>query len=89
MLVPSKRASLVRTNSNVNRELTPTLFRSTLAGMMQKSGSERPMDGIKVLGTSWQAINVEELYEGEIRLTPQSTVGGFAVAALMRGLLGG
>jgi len=81
-----KYTSLVMGNSGTNRDLTPSLFRQMLAGLMQKSGSERPADGLTVLCDSWQAINVEELYEGELRLTPETKVGGLSVAAFQSAL---
>ena len=81
-----KYTSLVMSNSGTNRDLTPSLFRQMLAGLMQKSGSERPADGLTVLCDSWQAINVEELYEGELRLTPETKVGGLSVAAFQSAL---
>jgi len=79
-------ASTVLSNSSTKRDLTPSLFRQMLASIQQKSGSERPSDGLTVLCDSWQAINVEELYEGELRLTPESKVGGLAVAAFQSAL---
>ena len=81
-----KYTSLVMGNSGTDRDLTPSLFRQMLAGLMQKSGSERPADGLTVLCDSWQAINVEELYEGELRLTPETKVGGLSVAAFQSAL---
>jgi hypothetical protein len=78
--------STVLGNSGTNRDLTPSLFRQMLASIQQRSGSERPSDGLTVLCDSWQAINVEELYEGELRLTPESKVGGIAVAAFQSAL---
>ena len=78
--------SLVLDNGGTNRALSPGLFRSMLAGLMAKSGSERPSDGLKVLCNSWQAINVEELYEGDLRLTPDSKVGGMSVASFQSSL---
>jgi hypothetical protein len=79
-------SSLVLDNSSVKRDLTPALFRSMLAGLMAKSGSERPSDGLKVLCNSWQAVNVEELYEGELRLTPETKVAGINVASFQSSL---
>ena len=78
--------SLVLDNGGNNRALSANLFRSMLAGLMAKSGSERPADGLKVLCNSWQAINVEELYEGSLRLTPDSKVGGLSVASFQSSL---
>tara|TARA_Y100000034_G_scaffold97632_1_gene119279 strand:+ start:133 stop:1374 length:1242 start_codon:yes stop_codon:yes gene_type:complete len=79
-------SSLVMDNNTVKRDLTPSLFRQMLAGIMSRTGSERPADGLTVLCNSWQAINVEELYEGELRLTPDSTVGGLKVASFQSAL---
>lgn len=81
-----KYTSLVLDNSGTNRDLTPTLFRQMLAGLMQKSGNDRPSDGLTVMCNSWQAINVEELYEGELRLTSDSKVGGMAVTSFQSAL---
>jgi hypothetical protein len=57
-----------------------------MAGLMQKSGNERPADGLSVLTNSWQAINVEELYEGELRLSPDSSTAGLAVSSFQSAL---
>ena len=78
--------SLVLDNGSTKRDLTPSLFRQMLAGIMSRTGSERPSDGLTVLCNSWQAINVEELYEGELRLTPDSKVGGLSVASFQSSL---
>lgn len=81
-----KYTSLVMDNGGTDRDLTPTLFRQMLAGLYQKSGNDTPSSGLTVLCNSWQAINVEELYEGELRLTPETKVGGLAVAAFQSSL---
>jgi len=78
--------SHVLDNSGTNRDLTPNLFRQMLAGIRQKSGNERPAQGITCLTNSWQSINVEELYEGELRLTPETKTAGLAVAAFQTAL---
>lgn len=74
-------ASFVISNSGTARELTPQLFRQMLAGIKQKSGDERPSSGLTVLASHWGGIEVEELYEGELRLTPQTKVAGLAIAS--------
>jgi hypothetical protein len=79
-------SSLVLDNSGANRALTPSLFRKMLAGIHQKSGSELPNSGLTVLCNAWQAINVEELYEGELRLAPSDKTGGLSVAAFQSSL---
>ena len=73
--------SFVLDNSGTARALEPLLFRQLMAGLYQKAGGDRPVDGLKVLCSSWQAINVEELYESELRLTPETNVAGVSVAA--------
>lgn len=72
-------AALVMGNSGGARELTPSLFRQMLAGLKQKSGNDNPSKGITVLASNWDAISVEELYEGDIRLSPSDKVAGLAV----------
>jgi hypothetical protein len=79
-------SSLVMDNSGTARALTPALFRGMLAGIHAKSGSETPINGLEVICNAWQAINVEELYEGELRLTPENKVGGLSVAAFQSAL---
>ena len=78
--------SMCLDNNGTNRDLTPSLFRQLLAGIMSRTGSERPSDGLTVLCNSWQAINIEELYEGELRLTPDSKVAGISVASFQSSL---
>ena len=78
--------SMVLDNGGTKRDLTPSLFRQLLAGIMSRTGSERPSDGLTVLCNSWQAINIEELYEGELRLTPDSKVAGISVASFQSSL---
>ncbi len=57
-----------------------------LAGIMQKSGNEKPASGLTVLTSAWDAINVEELYEGELRMTADSKTAGFAIASFQSAL---
>lgn len=73
--------SLVMDNGGTLRELTPSLFRQMLAGLKQKSGNRKPAQGLKVLTNTWGAINVEELYEGELRIAPDTKVAGMAIAS--------
>jgi len=79
-------SSFVMDNSGTNRDLTPSLFRQLLAGIMHKSGSDSPEDGLTVLTNAWQAINVEELYEGELRLSPSDKTSGFAMTSFQSAL---
>lgn len=78
-------ASLVLSNGGTNRDLTPGLFRQMLAGLYQKSGKD-VSGGLTVITNSWQSINVEELYEGELRLTPQTKTAGVAIASFQSAL---
>jgi hypothetical protein len=71
--------SPVLSNSGTARALTPSLFRQMLSMLRQETG-ESP-GGITVLTNIFEAINVEELYEGELRITPDTTVAGVAVAS--------
>lgn len=73
--------SLVRGNSGNARPLDPNLFRGTLAGVYQKAGRDRPGDGLTCITSSFDAINVEELYEGNLRTAPDTKVAGMSVAA--------
>lgn len=67
--------SPVLDNGGAKRPLAPTLFRQELAMIKQESGQEAGRD-IVVLTSVWDGINVEELYEGDVRITPDtSTVG--------------
>ena len=77
--------SHVLSNSGTLRDLTPNLFRQMLTGLYQRGG-ERPADGLTVLTNSFQSMNVEELYEGELRLSPDSKTGGLAAQSFQSGL---
>jgi hypothetical protein len=77
--------SMVLSNSSVARDLTPTLFRQMLSGIKQKCG-QVDGQGLTVIGSAWDLINVEELYEGELRLSPSDTVGGIAIASFQSAL---
>jgi len=78
--------SLVMGNSGTARELTPNLFRQMLAGIKQKAGNDAPAKGLTVLASNWDAINVEELYEGDMRLSPSDKVGGLAIQSFQSAL---
>ena len=79
-------ASLVLGNSGTNRALTPSLFRKMLAGLSQKSGRDNPSSGLTVLCNSWQAVNVEGLDVGGLRLQPSTKTAGIAVASFQSAL---
>lgn len=64
--------SPVLDNSGTNRPLTPTLFRRMLAMVKQESGGSEPVKGITVITNNWQGIEVEELYEPVLQITPDT-----------------
>lgn len=64
--------SPVLDNSTVNRPLTPTLFRRMLAMVKQESGGSEPVKGLTVITSNWQGIEVEELYEPVLQITPDT-----------------
>lgn len=70
-------SSMVLDNSGTNRALTPHLLRVMLAGIKQKAGSEAG-GGLKVFADNWVGVEFEEMYEGELRLTPSDTTQGYA-----------
>lgn len=65
-------------NSGTKRPLTPTLFRQLLAMIKQESGNDASSD-LTVLTSVWDMLNHEELYEGELRLSPTDRVGGLDI----------
>lgn len=74
--------SPVLSNSGTERPLTPTMFRQMLAMISQESGV-KPPSGMTVLTNKWLGIEVEELYEPELRITPQTKTAGIAIASFM------
>lgn len=74
-------ASLVMDNGSTLRDLDPTLFRQMMAGLRQKSGSDKPVNGLSVCTNAWQMIELEEMYEGELRLSPSDTTSGAAISS--------
>lgn len=70
--------SPVLDNAGVNRPLTPTLFRRILAAVKQESGGAEPVKGLVVITNNWQGIEVEELYEPALQITPDTTEVGIA-----------
>lgn len=73
-----RHTSLIMTAS-ADRDLTPTLFRQMQAGLYEKSGADDPSKVLTVIGSAWQMINVDELFESELRVTPDSKTGGMAM----------
>lgn len=68
-------SSPVLDNSGTPRPLIPRLFRNMLAMIKQESGQEAGRDIICITSV-WDGINVEELYEGEVRITPDTSIVG-------------
>jgi hypothetical protein len=73
-------SSLVLDGGGAAQDLTPTLFRQMHAGIFQKTG-RKPASGLTCMTNANQAINVEELYEAELRLAPSDKVAGLAVSS--------
>lgn len=67
-------------NSGTARALTPRLFRQALASVKMESGDDPP-NGMTCLTNQWGSINVEEMYEGELRISETTKVAGIEVAA--------
>jgi hypothetical protein len=78
--VYTRYTSPVLGNLGTPRALTPSLFRQMLATIKQEAG-EDPPDGMTVMGPVFEAINLEELYEGDLRITPDTTTAGIAVSS--------
>jgi hypothetical protein len=74
--------SPVLSNSGTERPLSPTLFRQMLAMISQESGV-KPPSGMTVLTNKWLGIETEELYEPELRITPETKTAGIAIASFM------
>jgi len=67
--------SPVLANGTVTRPLSSQLYRQALAMIKQESGADASRE-IIVLTSVWDAINHEEMHEGEVRITPETkTVG--------------
>jgi hypothetical protein len=73
-----RHTSLVLDSSSA-RALTPTLFRQMQAGLYEKSGADDPSKVLTVIGSAWQMLNVDELFESELRVTADSKTGGLSM----------
>lgn len=75
--------SYVNDNGGTLRDLDPVLFRKALAAKGQKSGMEGDLgSGTTCLGTYNMLANMDELYEANVRLTPESKSGGVATPSV-------
>lgn len=66
-------------SASADRDLTPALFRQMQSGLFQKAGADMPTAGLTVLGSAYQLMKVDELWESELRVTPDSKTGGLAM----------
>ncbi len=73
-----RHTSLVA-DASADRDLTPTLFRQVQAGLYEKSGADDPSRVLTCIGSAWQMVNVDELFEADLRVTPDSKTGGLAM----------
>lgn len=78
--------SMVLDNSGTKRDLDPTLFRQVMAGIYHKTGDDLPVSGLDCLGTGWMLSNLDELYEANLRLAPDSSTGGVATPSFQSSL---
>lgn len=77
--------SPIISNGGTAQSLDPTLFRQMLAMIVQESG-KAPGRSISVLTNIWESIETEELYESELRITPDTKTGGMAIAKFQSSL---
>ena len=75
----NRYTSPVLTNTT-DRPLRPELFRQACSAIRQESG-EKPRSDMYALMTYWQANQFEEMYEGQLRLQPNTKIAGLKVAS--------
>ena len=78
--------SMILDNSSTNRDLEPALFRQLQAAIFHKSGNDLPVDGLTCIGSAWQLANLDELYESNLRLSPDTKVSGVATPSFQSSL---
>lgn len=66
-------------NSGTERPLTPNLFRQMLSVISQEAGVKPP--SMTCLTNRWLGIETEELYEPELRITPDTKTAGISIAS--------
>jgi hypothetical protein len=66
--------SLVFSPSSGTQDQSTRLFRQMLAGLYQLGGDEK--QNLFALTSVWDMIEFEQLWEGEVRLTPQARIAG-------------
>ncbi len=71
--------SPVLSNGGTLRALTPSLLRQLMAAVKQESGEDIDSE-MTLLGCIWQGINFEEMFEGEVRITETTKVGGIEIS---------
>jgi hypothetical protein len=77
-------ASLVLSNSGVPRPISSQLLRQFLAGLWMKSGKKS--GSLKLYASPWQAKEFEEMYEGELRYSPNDKSNGREVTSFQSSL---
>jgi len=76
----TRYTSPVLSNGGTARALQPRLFRQALAAIKSETGDDPPQ-GMSVLTNQWGSMNVEEMYEGELRISETTKVAGIEIAA--------
>lgn len=74
-----RHTSFVFGNSGTARDFSPTLFRQLQAVLFQKAGKSDSTSGLTIIGSAGQMVSMDELYESELRVTPDSDTGGMAM----------
>lgn len=73
-----RHTSFVFDNSGTARDLTPSLYRQLQAVLAQRASSD-PNEGLTVIGSADLMVTIDELYESQLRVTPDSDTGGLAM----------
>jgi hypothetical protein len=71
-------SSVVMNGGGATQNQTPQLFRQMLAALAQEQG-EDSVGNLLVYTSVWDSKNFEEMYEGELRIAPDTKVGGIAI----------
>lgn len=74
----NRYTSFVSTSAS-DRPITTALLRSTMTAVQSEAGGDASVEWT-VLTNKWQGNAFEEMFEGDVRLTSDTTVGGIKVA---------
>jgi len=71
-------SSIVMDNGGTTQNLTPSLLRNMLAALAQEQAADS-VGNLLVYTSVWDNKNFEEMYEGELRIAPDTRIGGIKV----------